>query len=222
MYLTLRASCNIENQVPRNQIMIFPTWIYTLAFGFFVPLASTSPIDLQALAPAASAHNIYLLTCSQYGGRGSNVTGIAFFNAPITNIPGGGSNWNNSPQPDESAIISNPATAWEGYKLQIAVWNSTIFSADISTGARELQKGKFVGEASLGTEKFACFRDGETGIAIGGGNGNGWGPGGNPGGWGPGGPGGWGPGRRPPTSSEQQDSAAGVSCTADYWCGSLG
>jgi hypothetical protein len=197
---------------------MFASILSGLLFAVLSPLVLSTPIESRSPNTVASSHNIYLVTCTWSGSNGrwgnsdKSATGVAFFKAPIQTPPslGGRQDWKDSPRPDQVAILRSPATSWEGTKRQSTVWENKAFSANIVTGAGTLSKGQIAGEASLGSEQFVCFKDGETEIRlVGDGDGNG--------------PGRWGGGRRPPEKRQRWNGGNDwAQCKVDYWCASLG
>lgn len=150
--------------------MLFST-IAMIALSALPFLATAIPVDTptNALA-AAKAHNIYLVTCvprsrkndDDIPAAAQNFTAIAYFKKPID--PADTSS--KGPQPDKSALVSQPPEAWEGAKWKVKVWKDKLFTAEIPEGAQTLAKGDIAGSVNLGDEDYACFKDGETAIRI--------------------------------------------------------
>ncbi|KAF2686920.1 hypothetical protein K458DRAFT_486033 [Lentithecium fluviatile CBS 122367] len=150
--------------------MLFTT-IVTVVLSA-LPLLTTAlptPADASTTALAASAHNIYLVTCVPRKSSddtnptpAANFTAVAYFRKPINPNDTDSS----TPQPNKAALVSQPPEPWEGVKWKLKVWKEKLFTASIAGGAESLATGELAGTAKLEDEDYACFRDGVTAIRI--------------------------------------------------------
>ncbi|KAJ4295460.1 hypothetical protein N0V90_007472 [Kalmusia sp. IMI 367209] len=106
----------------------------------------------------ASKHNIYLATCRRSPdcllvicNNPPQFTAAAYYANGITNA--------NSPT--ELATVTDPASPWEGTP-RTGRFRTTTFTSSIDAGAKALAKGEIAGQATLGTEEFICFKDGQS------------------------------------------------------------
>lgn len=135
----------------------------TVTFSIFPLLISAFPVTASISSPSlAKAHNIYLVTCTQRRSD-KNFTAVAYFRKPINTTA---SDPDDVPEPNKSAVVSEPPEPWEGTRWNITVWREKVFTADISVEAKTLAKGNIAGSVSLGKEPYACFKDTETAIRI--------------------------------------------------------
>ncbi|KAF2185748.1 hypothetical protein K469DRAFT_687603 [Zopfia rhizophila CBS 207.26] len=164
-------------------------------------LVNSTPLERAVEPPAAaSAHNIYLVTCETRCSRRrcgpdreSTFTAVAYFRQPI------GNNTNN-PTPNRSAAVSDPASPWEGVNWKVKVWRGKVFESTITAGANALAKGQIAGDTKLDDEDFVCFKDGETVVVL---RDEGR------------------DGERDGDRDKGQDQERRAVCRADYWCPSV-
>ncbi|KAF2475224.1 uncharacterized protein BDR25DRAFT_382092 [Lindgomyces ingoldianus] len=148
--------------------MLFQGLTAAVLLGCLSHIASTFPAP--ANTPAAvvtSTHNIYLVSCvprnSSVGTTGANFTAIAYFRQPLNASELVGEK---DPKTDHAAVVSDPASAWEGVKWRVKVWRDKMFATEIPAGSDALEKGQLAGTVTLDAEHFVCFRDGQTGIRV--------------------------------------------------------
>ncbi|KAF2261476.1 hypothetical protein CC78DRAFT_356002 [Lojkania enalia] len=118
-------------------------------------------------APLGSKHNIYLVHCDPvkcpiglcYPGE-FQITAAAFFaNGPIN--PDSSTN-----SPTSLGQLSGYQPKWEGIQRRVAVGTMGTFASNFPASASTAEKGSIVGDASLGSEPFVCFKDGATKFTI--------------------------------------------------------
>lgn len=125
------------------------------------PLAlvcSTATLAAAAPLTAASKHNLYLATCTR---RPNCLLIICDDPPPFTAAAYYANGATTATNPTELATIATPASPWEGTPRQ-GEFRTSPFSSTIDAGAGALAKGEIAGAATVGTEEFVCFRDGET------------------------------------------------------------
>lgn len=121
-------------------------------------LCSTAAASPLTASPLASKHNIYLATCTK---PRSCLLIICNDPDPFTAAayyPNGAST---TTRPSELSTVSNSAAPWEGTLRQGRFRTGTL-SANINAGAKTLSKGEIAGTATLGSEDYVCFRDGQS------------------------------------------------------------
>ncbi|KAF2647551.1 hypothetical protein K491DRAFT_723340 [Lophiostoma macrostomum CBS 122681] len=154
--------------------MLFPTATLGLLLGYLSHLASALPAPVHpAVAASAelSKHNIYLVTCnprdSSVGTTGATFTAVAYFRSPFNKTEYIDEK---DPKAKRAALVSDPASPWEGVKWKVKVWREKAFTSDIMSGSETLSARSLAGSVTLAqegyTEDFVCFKDGVTGIRI--------------------------------------------------------
>ncbi|KAF2201227.1 hypothetical protein GQ43DRAFT_480892 [Delitschia confertaspora ATCC 74209] len=125
---------------------------------------------ISTSAPAGSKHNIYLTRCEPDGcpigicdpGEFTLTAATLFRNGPVTPTTG-----SRVSTPDAIGKLSGYNPGFEGSSTKsVRLGRDGTFSWNITTGSNKLTKGALVGDGALGTEPFACFRDGSTKFAI--------------------------------------------------------
>ena len=118
--------------------------------------ASTPATSIEA----GSKHTLYLATClynTLNQGAYSYFTAAAYYsNGPHDSAP--------TLNPDAFSTVSYPYQAWEGktYTARLATYYT--MTSNIDAAAANGTKGDLAGSATVDTEQFACFVDGETSI----------------------------------------------------------
>lgn len=126
-------------------------------------------VTLSAPTAAGSKHNVYLISCRpkdcydwdcefEYDG----IRAAAFFrDGPI---PEGSQT--RIQRPTSLATLSSPRTKWEGAKRVFRLGRDGTFTSNIDAAASSATKGSIVGDGTLGTELFVCFKDGATRFLV--------------------------------------------------------
>ncbi|KAF2650046.1 hypothetical protein K491DRAFT_732556 [Lophiostoma macrostomum CBS 122681] len=136
----------------------------SLALLLFSTATTAAPVDAIAMG---SKHNLYLMTCKPSrdclliicGPDKSPYTAVGYFANGVSS--------GQSKRPTSTTVISNPATSWDGATKSGTI-GANAFTSTIDAGASALAKGAIAGNATMGTEEFACFRDGQAKISVGG------------------------------------------------------
>ncbi|KAF2872741.1 hypothetical protein BDV95DRAFT_606326 [Massariosphaeria phaeospora] len=119
---------------------------------------------LTLSAPAlGSAKNVYIARCEPndcFLGLlcEDPFTVVAYFRS-------GGITSENS-TPTTLASLTGRNTAFEGTKRSVSVGADGTFVTNINADAKRAAKGSLVGDATLGTEPFVCFKDTETKFTV--------------------------------------------------------
>jgi hypothetical protein len=140
----------------------------SLALILFSTATTAAPVDAIAMG---SKHNLYLMTCKPSrdclliicGPEKSPYSAVGYF--------ANGATSGQSKRPTSTSVISNPATPWDGATKSGAIGRDT-FTSTIDAGAAALSKGAIAGSATMGTEEFACFKDGQATISVDSGDGD--------------------------------------------------
>jgi hypothetical protein len=133
----------------------------SLALALFTASSSSAPTPSNAIE-AGSKHTLYLVTClynTLNQGTYSYYTAAAYYsNGPHDSAP--------TLNPDAFTTISYPYQEWEGknYTARLATYYTMTSRIDAAAG--NLKKGDIAGSATVDTEEFACFVDGETSVVV--------------------------------------------------------
>ncbi|KAF2661330.1 hypothetical protein K491DRAFT_753961 [Lophiostoma macrostomum CBS 122681] len=135
----------------------------TLALALLTKTSTTAPTPFpDTLVEAGSKHTLYLVTCLYNAlnqGTYSYYTAAAYYsNGPHDSAP--------TLNPDAFTTISYPYQEWEGrnYTARLATYYT--MTSRIDAAAASGKKGDIAGSATVDTEQFACFVDGETSVVV--------------------------------------------------------
>ena len=128
----------------------------TFVFAFSGLILSV-PVDVGI---AGSKHNFYLATCSPscllLCDPDDTITAAIYFeNGPITE-------GSSRVSPTSVGRVTGRNTAWEGSSKSVRIGSAGTLKTNIASDAKSATKGSLVGDASLATEPFVCFKDGTT------------------------------------------------------------
>ena len=144
-----------------------PLQLGTMLFSTAALLAATLLPSLALAAPQGSKHNVYLVSCEpnecpigECEPGDFTITAAAYFaNGPVAE---------GNPRVTPTALgkISGYLPKWEGTKRSIRLGSNGSFSSNIGAKSSSLKYGDIAGDATLGTEPFACFKDGKEKFQI--------------------------------------------------------
>jgi hypothetical protein len=125
--------------------------------------------SIVSAAPQGSKHNVYLVRCDPEDcpiglcDPGEfTITAATYFSTGAAPTSG-----RTAAKPDGIGKLSGYNPSFESATSKnVRVGRAGTFTWSITTAAKTLTKGEIAGTATLGTEPFACFKDGTTKFTI--------------------------------------------------------